>query len=151
MRKFIFIVVVALVAGCIAVSASAGILLENTYHCNDFYLEYELIGGGMYDIVGYEYGCGYVDRIGSGAARVVGNYVYFSVVNQIPEYGDHGQTASHFIMIDMGTFLGSGSSNYYYILDGVVAGHGLSDLEYIMSLGGPPTTAAGMVDPDASE
>jgi hypothetical protein len=48
--------------------------------CNDVKFIVSDVGDGFYACNGYEYGCGYVDRIFDGTARVLGDTVYIALL-----------------------------------------------------------------------
>ena len=54
--------------------------LDQIGWCNDAKLYYQSVGGGMYSLTGYEYGCGYYDRLCFGSMRVVGNTLQIGYV-----------------------------------------------------------------------
>ena len=53
--------------------AGGCLCLDKVPYCNDVKVAYQSLGCGQYSLTGYEYGCGYEDRIVFGAMRVEGN------------------------------------------------------------------------------
>ena len=54
--------------------------LDRIGSCNDVKVAYQSVGVGMYSLTGYEYGCGYYDRLCFGSMRVVGNTLQIGYV-----------------------------------------------------------------------
>ncbi len=58
--------------------------LDQIGWCNDAKLCYQSVGGGMYSLTGYEYGCGEVDRLIFGSMRVVDNTLQIAYTTLCP-------------------------------------------------------------------
>jgi hypothetical protein len=80
MKKIISIAVLTLAVSLIVGTVYAGTFcIDLSNACNDFKLMYKDNEGEIYEIHGYEYGCGYNNRSAHGTAKVVGSMVYIGV------------------------------------------------------------------------
>lgn len=130
---------------------SAGVFLDSTGWCNDYYFNVQSGGGGIYSMHGYEYGCGQVNRLAGGTLHVAGSYAYVGVWGNNAGNGDYGQTVSkdHIMNMAAGTWTG----NYFFVQlqSGAVYSFGGSD-SGVWYLGGPPALGEGAGQAvDASE
>lgn len=112
----------AVVLAAFSASLAAGICLDGAA-CNDFYFDAAKVNA-VYETHGYEYGCGYNDRMAFGALRTAGGTAYFGFGTVTSTTGDYGQFCSRVYAIDLGTRTGSYYYNYFYMYGGVDDGHG---------------------------
>ena len=80
MRRIIILLVCVLAVCLMAGSIHAAtICIDNIGYCNDVKLTYSDQEGSIIDAYGYEYGCGYNDRLVSGSIHLVGNTAYIGL------------------------------------------------------------------------
>jgi len=112
----------AVVLAAFSASLAAGICLDGTA-CNDFYFSVSS-QAGVYDAHGYEYGCGYSDRLAFGALRVAGGVAYVGFGTVTSTTGDYGQFCNRIYAITLSSKSGTYYYNYFYMYGGVDDGHG---------------------------
>lgn len=131
-----------------ALPAQLGIILDIDYYCNDYFLVCNMQSSKIYDAHGYEYGCGYNDRIAHGAVRVAGGYAYFGVEKIMPGGGTVG--VDH-IMIQISTKTGTFGWSYFQASGGGATTWGGSEVGYLYISGDPnPVTPPDFAGRDSS-
>ncbi len=93
-----------------ALPSTVGVRLDGAGFCNDLYLVCTMLDSKIYDCHGYEYGCGYNDRIAHGALRVAGGYAYFGVSKEMP---GGGFVSHEHITIQISTKTGTFDYGYF--------------------------------------
>jgi len=147
---------VVLVLGVSSASMATGIKLDMDSWCNDMWVSAEkLEGANVYGLHGYEYGCGYEDRLLDGSLRVTGGYAYFGLTGNYgpgSAGGDSGKQQMVNVIITMSTKTGTGYYSYFYISGGTLTGFGGGPTGFTMSYPQPPppTAEAGELGPDTA-
>lgn len=151
MKKFALCIalVFVLVMAVSSTSTAAGIKLVISGYCNDFWVNAASEASGVYSCHGYEYGCGYSDRMIDGVLRVAGGYGYFGLLGS---YGQgstttYGMIKNENLVITLSAKTGSGS--YLYVYN--TGSHGGAG-SYTMSYPVPPPAPAeaGALEPDSA-
>ncbi|RJP14874.1 MAG: hypothetical protein C4520_20815 [Candidatus Abyssobacteria bacterium SURF_5] len=103
----------------------AGFCLDSNLYCQDYYLNVTPLEGGLYELHGYEYGCGEKAITLSGTAIVYGEYVYicFNLASGVTG-GDYGSAQTFSVVMDLSTMEGFGLWNAFYLISGEVFGSG---------------------------
>ncbi len=131
-------------------SWAQGVLIDDDDWCNDYWLGLTSVESGIYGAHGYEYGCGYDDRLVAGSLQVVGGIAFVGLRKTVPGLADYGMNGFDNIAISLSTFTGSGTWSYLYLSGGVPAGHG-GPTTYTLSTGGPPLTTEGIGPDNAAQ
>jgi len=150
MKKLI--VCVGLVLAVALCGSTAGlavdICLDNMAYCNDYFLSaVKERTSPVYRCHGYEYDCGYDDRIVTGSVHVVGDYAYFGLTINTSGF-DCGALGFQTIVIDLTTWTGTGMWNYVYFSGGVLSGHPGGPADFIMSYCSAPQVTSAATEPD---
>ena len=150
MKKFTLCIALAfvLVMG-VSSTSLAGVTLDSSGSCNDVYLEVKSMGSGIYEAHGYEFGCGYNDRLATGSLRVAGGVAYFGNISSSGQSGSGtGQSlGSQNAAINLSSKTGSYYYLYTYVSGSAIAGHSGSGT-YTMTIGGPQTETSGPLEAD---
>ena len=127
------------------------ICLDSLTSCNDCYLSLERSApGGVFALHGYEYGCGYQDRLADGSLLFAGGYAYIGLVLSLGSSsgcGDCGSIGARNYVIDLSNMQGEYLYNYVYMNGGVIDGH-CGNGEAVMRIGCPPPGTAVTDEPD---
>jgi hypothetical protein len=129
----------------------AGICIDQTGYCNDFFLAFTRIESNVFQLHGYEYGCGYFDRILSGSIHTAGGYAYYGLSSASGSScaWDNGCGGSWAAVLNISTGEGTAYWNYYYTSGGSHSGHsGSSSLD--SNYCSDPALSAGVTEPDAA-
>ena len=142
----------ALALGTLLVASSlgwAGLCLDAGGACNDFFVSLEPAATNVFGLHGYEYGCSYSDRQGTGSLHLAGNNAYYALQTSsgASGAGDYGNMGTNNAVISLSTFTGSYYYNYLYLSGGVAAGHGGSGSMNLSICSGAPSTQLGL-EPD---
>ena len=119
--------------------------MDKVPYCNDVLVAYQSVGCGQYSLTGYEYGCGYEDRIVFGAMRVEGNTLqiaYTTICGLTCGLPSINQCNAQ---IDLGTTPPSGPYQFAVHSDGYNYGAGT------MQLIACPVSAVASTGPDEME
>jgi hypothetical protein len=126
--------VVTMILACtlllsLAGTGRAGICIYQDSFCNDFFVAFSNVESNVYELHGYENGCGYFDRLVHGAIHLAGGYAYYGLTLG---YGsscgaDNGCGGSWAAVIALSNGEGTGYWNFYYTSGGVRSGHSTSD------------------------
>jgi hypothetical protein len=94
--------------------------------CNDYFLAFSPAESNVFSLHGYEYGCGYFDRISSGSMHLAGGNAYIGITSISGDSGagDNGSLGNRSYIVDLSTYNGSYYYNYFYITSGAADGHG---------------------------
>jgi len=110
----------------------AGLCLDDDVYCNDFWYAFAPAEAGIYEVHGYEYGCGDYDKSSDGVMHIFGGYAYIGTIGAegtTSGAGDYGDVVGQFTIIDLATFTGPMDWEYIYSEAGVVAIYGgISDI-----------------------
>jgi hypothetical protein len=129
----------------LAETGRAGICIYQDTFCNDFFVAFSNIESNVYQLHGYENGCGQFDRIVSGSIHVAGGLAYYGLNLA---YGsscgwDNGCGGSWAAVINIGNGTGTGYWNFYYTSGGVRSGHSTSDTVDSAFCSDPALTVSG--------
>jgi hypothetical protein len=124
-RIFALVAIVALLAlaGVAAAQSTdsginAGVVrcVDAAGSCNDFVLNSVTIAPGYMLLNGYEYGCGYTDRIATGSGRIVGNTMYVGLTVNTGAVGGGGaaRLGNRVYTIDRTTGAATYEYSYHY-------------------------------------
>jgi hypothetical protein len=105
----------------------AGLCLDDDTYCNDFWYAFAPGEAAVYEIHGYEYGCGDADKSSDGVMHIYGGYVYFGTVGAegtLSGMGDYGDIVGQMTIIDLSTFTGPMDWEYFYSDAGTPAVYG---------------------------
>ena len=105
---------------------AGGLLCLDVGGCNDVKLAYNSVGGGMYSLTGYEYGCGYDTRLVVGSMRVVGNTLQIGYTTICAVSCTPPKLGQYNAQIDLGTL--SGPYQYAWHYDSYHTGTGTMHL-----------------------
>ena len=142
MKKLFVFVVLMVFFG--ATSASAGgTVCINEQGCNDVKIIFDDVGDGFVTCNGYEYGCGYVDRILDGTARILGNTVYIALTVITSTSTITPYIGQRFYEIDLATGTGTGTWAWHY--DGYH--HGTTTVSFVPC---PGAIIEGPLGPDSA-
>jgi hypothetical protein len=129
----------------------AGICIDQDFFCNDFFLAFSKVESNVYELHGYEYGCGYFDRLMGGAIHLAGGIAYYGLTQASGAScaWDNGCGGSWAAVVTISTGEGTAYWNYYYTNGGSPSGHsGSSTLDsYFCS---DPALFVGATEPDAA-
>lgn len=125
-----------------------GVLLDMDSACNDFYFVANMMDTNIYELHGYEYGCGYHYRISWGTLHLYGGVAYFAWQSQSPSH-DYGNVGIYTVPISLSTKTGTGTYMFFYSDTGALSHHGGS-MAYSVSSGSNPTSLAPEDSPDIS-
>lgn len=95
-----------------------GLCLDSDTACNDFYFCFERLqtGPAIYELHGYEYGCGSDDQLANGSIFVTGGYAYCGFNTQgRTGSGDYGNTAQRVYVINLSTNKGDYTYTYFAV------------------------------------
>jgi hypothetical protein len=114
MKKIILMAVLLLAVSLIVGNVYAGsICIDEVGHCNDIKAIYKDNEAGIYELFGYEYGCGGNGRITSGTGRIVGNMLYMGFTGSYQLGGPTDPVlALRYYAINLDTSSGTGSYSY---------------------------------------
>jgi hypothetical protein len=115
MKIKIMIAIFVLAASLIIVgNIQAGTLcIDEVGHCNDIKAVYSDNEAGLYELFGYEYGCGGNTRMTHGSARIVGNMLYMGFTGSYDLGGANDPTlALRYYAVDLNTSSGTGTYSY---------------------------------------
>ncbi len=101
-----------------------GLCLEAVNSCNDYYLELEPEGSGLFRLQGYEYGCRRDSRLVDGTLRRVGDTLYLGLTASNGQDSGDGRLAGRNYVIDFVTQEGTYEFVYSYSEGGVLQGVG---------------------------
>jgi len=105
----------------------AGLCLDDDTYCNDFWYAFAPGEAAVYEIHGYEYGCGDMDKSSDGVMHLYGGYAYIGTIGAegtTSGQGDYGDIVGQFTIIDLSTLTGSMDWEYIYTSGGVVTIYG---------------------------
>ncbi len=119
-------------------AGTQGVYLDDVVYCNDFFFWVTEVGTKIYELNGFEYGCGYDNRIAFGTVHVAGGYAYVAFEIQSPEH-DYGSLCLNNYAINLSTKSGSGPWLYIYESAGSLTSFGGTST-YNMSFGNYPTS-----------
>ena len=146
MKKIVICIALAfvLVMGLSSTSMAAALRLDASEWCNDYYLGIAKAATNVYDCHGYEYGCGYSNRLVDGVFYVTGGYGYFGLVGS---YGA-GDGSIHMCnaVLTMSTKTGPGVWMYTSVSSSW-GGTGTYTMVYPAE---PPAGATEALDPDSA-
>ena len=156
MKKHLLVLAAAFVCLALGGNSFAGVCINiEGGFCNHYYFSLtKTESAEVFALTGYEYGCGQVDRIASGTARVEGGQVHvgFTGSNGASAVGDYGQLVEWNATLDLPSITGTYVVMYSYLSSGVPDGHGASgdvsvtlcpDPGLEFSPGGPDLTLRG--------
>lgn len=129
----------------------AGICIDQNGYCNDFFLAFSRVESNVYEIHGYEHGCGYFDRLLGGAIHTAGGIAYYglTLAGGSSCSWDNGCGGSWAAVVNISTGEGTAYWNYYYTSGGVHSGHsGSSTLDSFFC--SDPAFVVGVTEPDAA-
>jgi len=113
MRRKIILVVFVFALCLIAGNIHAGtICINEAEWCNDLKMTYSDQEGQIIEMYGYEYGCGYNDRLYSGSVHIVGNIAYIGLTGVINTTAPNPKLAVKFYQLNLGTMTGTGTWSY---------------------------------------
>ena len=142
MKKLFVFVVLMVFFG--ATSASAGtVCIDEQEWCNDVKIIFADVGDGFVTCNGYEYGCGFVDRILDGTGRILGNTVYIALTVVTSTSTPTPYIGQKFYEINLATGTGTGTWAYHY--DGYH--NGTSTVSFVPC---PPAITEGALEPDST-
>lgn len=129
--------------------SGGSLYLDHIGWCNDAKFSYQSVGGGMYSLTGYEYGCGYDDRLIFGSMRVVGNtlQIGYTTICGVSCYTPYMGQVSAQISIGGINPTYSGPLQWAWHYDGYHYEYGTAQL---VSVGGG-ATAVVSAEPDSAE
>jgi hypothetical protein len=112
-----------------AVSSASwgGLCLDDDTYCNDFWYAFEAGEAGIYEVHGYEYGCGDMDKSSDGVMHINGGYAYIGTIGAegtTSGMGDYGDVVGQFTIIDLSTMTGPMDWEYIYLELGTVSIYG---------------------------
>ena len=140
MKRCILILALAfiIVFGVFSLGLAFDVKLDAVSWCNDIYFKGTSPGNGVYSLHGYEYGCGYNDRIAHGSIHVTGGVAYFGFTSNsgTSATGDNGSIWTMNVVIDLSSNTGTGTLQGFYESGGVLGSNGGSS-NYTMSFGTP--------------
>jgi len=153
MKRFALCIALAflLVLGFTSASMATGVKLDIGTYCNDLWLSCISEETGVYSAHGYEYGCGYENRLVDGTLRVTGGYAYWGLLGSYTGF-DYGGVKVENVVINLSTKAGDGTWGYFYSSGGAFGTHGGSG-SYAMSWpqSPPPTAPEGAaLEPDSA-
>ena len=123
-----------------SIPPTLGLLIEQS-GCNDYYFVANLLDTKIYELHGYEYGCGQNDRIATGTLHIAGGIAYFGWTTMIPQH-DYGQIGVFSAPISLSTKSGIGMYMYMQSDGGVLGSSGSSSSSYSVSTGSDPSALA---------
>jgi hypothetical protein len=88
--------------------------IDEQGYCNDVKVIFNRVASGFYTVNGYEYGCGYDDRILDGTARVSGGKVYISLTVVTSTSTATPFIGQRFYEITLSTQTGTGTWAWHY-------------------------------------
>ena len=114
MKKIILMAVFLLAVFLIVGNVYAGtICIDEIGTCNDVKLAYADNEAGLYELYGYEYGCGSSSRIFAGTGRIVGNMLTIGLTGAFNTGGANDPIlAIRQYTINLGTSSGTGTWSY---------------------------------------
>lgn len=113
--------------------------------CNDVKVAYQSVGGGMYSLTGYEYGCGHDCRLTFGSMMVVGNTLQIGYTTVYGISGPSPRLGQYNAQIDLTSPTLSGPYQYAWHYEGYHTGGGTM---YLIAC---PVSAVVSTEPDESE
>ena len=159
MKKFLFLtlllgvfIVLSMSSGVVqndALPSTVGILMDMVGACNDHYFVANMMDTNIYELHGYEYGCGYNNRISWGTIHLAGGVAYFAWQDLSTSF-DYGNTGSFTVPISLSTKTGTGTYMYVYSNGGVLSSHGSASQSYSVSTGPNPHSTTPVYSPDIS-
>jgi hypothetical protein len=126
-----------------------GIRMDMVGACNDNFFVANMIDPKIYEIHGYEYGCGTSDRLSWGTVNLAGGVAYFAWKTISTEW-DYGNIGIFTVPISLQTKAGTGTYMFIYSDSGVLSQHGNASVPYSVSLGPNPNALAPSAEPDVS-
>lgn len=158
MKKFLLLtlplgvfIVLSMSSGVVqndALPSTLGVLLGMDSACNDHYFVANMMDTNIYELHGYEYGCGSNDRISWGTLHIYGGVAYFAWQDNNPG-NDYGTIGTFAVPISLSTKTGTGTYMYIYSTSGVLSSHGGS-MPYSVSQGSDPNSTTPVYSPDIS-
>jgi len=144
MKKIkLFVALAFAVALSVSSVSWAGIILDAGGACNDHYLYLDKLETGVYALHGFEYGCGYNDRLLDGSLQSAGGYAYIGLtgITGTSGSGDQGNLSGWNYIITLSSDTGSINLNFFYMSGGSVAGHGFASMPATLIRGAPKPMA----------
>ncbi len=132
-----------------ALPSTVGILMDMVGTCNDHYFIANMMDTNIYEIHGYEYGCGYNNRISWGTIHLAGGVAYFAWQTLSTNW-DYGNIGSFTVPISLSTKTGTGMYMFVYSSSGVPSMHGSASQSYSLSPGSDPNFTTPVYSPDIS-
>ena len=142
MKKLFVFVVLMVFFGTTSANA-ASVCIDEIGNCNDVEVIYGDVGDGFVTCNGYEYGCGYVDRILDGTARILGNTVYIALTVVTSTSTATPYIGQKFYEINLATGTGTGTWAWHH--DGYH--HGTVTVSLVPC---PPAITEGALEPDST-
>lgn len=118
MKKRLLLVFLALVfVGAYAHNAAAAtICIDIVGSCNDVRLVYSSVGPGMYEVSGFEYGCGAPERALDGSLRIDGQTAYIQYITNATTSYATPRIGQWNLQLNLSSqpFSGPGQFSYHY-------------------------------------
>jgi len=152
MKKIkLFVALAFAVALSVSSVSWAGIALNADSFCNDHYLYLDKLETGVYALHGFEYGCGWNDRLLDGSLQATGGVAYIGLacIAGTSGSGDQGNLSGWNYIIDLSSDTGTFNINFFSLSGGAVNGWGYASQAATLVRGAPkPLAGESGLEPD---